>query len=84
MIRIENICFGCAKDLEPLTEIETTHIGLCDVCNEEDKQVAPARLYGYTGLCEQHGLVVPIHKGVGGNKICPICRLVLTGWLITK
>ncbi len=75
MKRPNYICLECAKDLKPRTGLETLHIGHCDVCGEDDKNVAPARWYGYPVVCEKDGLVVPIHKMDG--MVCPVCRIVL-------
>lgn len=47
--RPEWICVDCAKkhNLKHGDNIETFHIGKCDVCEEQPKEVGPARYYRY-------------------------------------
>jgi len=70
----EYICFDCAKGLR-LLDVATMHVGHCDVCGEDGKEVAPGRKYGYPAICKKDGLVKPIRKM--GGLVCPKCRVVL-------
>jgi len=73
----ENICFDCSSGIKVPDGVMTVHVGHCDYCLGDDKQVAPIRWYGYPMICEKDGIVQPIFKGVNGNAICPVCRTIL-------